>query len=492
MSDGAGGAAGVGTGLRYGQASARWVLLATVLGSAMAMLDGTVVNLALPRIADDLDASFTGLQWILNGYTLTLAGLILLGGALGDRFGRRRVFMLGAAGFTLASLGCAIAPSVGTLVAARVVQGVAAAMLTPGSLAILQASFDPRDRGRAIGAWSGLGGVATAIGPFLGGWLVDAASWRWIFLINVPVGVAVVTVASRHVPESRDPEATGRVDWLGAVLGALGLAGLTLGLSEQRWPAAVVGAVVLVAFVVTEWRTRHPLVPLAIFRSRTFSGTNVVTLLLYGALGVVFFLLGLVLQGPLGYTPLQAGAATMPVTLAMLGLSARAGALAQRIGPRLPMTVGPLLVATSMIMLTGITADSTYVTGILPGIVVFGLGLSLTVAPLTATALGAVDVHHAGVASGVNNAVARTGQVLAVAAIPVVAGFSPGVAVAGTELLDGFDQVMRFAAAAVVGAAVIAWVTVRRPLEAPEPVSSTAWHCAAGGPPAAAPTSRAA
>ncbi|MET0911490.1 MAG: MFS transporter, partial [Ilumatobacteraceae bacterium] len=235
MSD-AGGAAG----LRYGQASARWVLLATVLGSAMAMLDGTVVNLALPRIAEDLGASFTGLQWILNGYTLTLAGLILLGGALGDRFGRRRVFMIGAGGFTVASLGCAVAPTVGTLIAARVVQGVAAAMLTPGSLAILQASFDPRDRGRAIGAWSGLGGVATAIGPFLGGWLVDAASWRWIFLLNVPVGVAVITVASRHVPESRDPDATGRVDWLGAALGALGLAGLTLGLSEQRWAAALV------------------------------------------------------------------------------------------------------------------------------------------------------------------------------------------------------------------------------------------------------------
>ena len=293
-----------------------------------------------------------------------------------------------------------------------------------------------------------------------------------------------ITVASRHVPESRDPGASGRVDWLGAALGALGLAGLTLGLSEQRWPAAVIGVVVLSAFVVTEWRTRHPLVPLAIFRSRTFSGANVVTLLLYGSLGVVFFLLGLVLQGPLGYTPLQAGAATMPVTLAMLGLSARAGALAQRIGPRIPMTVGPLLVATSLIMLTGITAESTYVAGILPGIVVFGLGLSLTVAPLTATALGAVEDHRAGVASGVNNAVARTGQLLAVAAIPVIAGFAPGAAVAGAELLDGFDRVMRFAAVAVVGAACHLVGDGPPTARVTRAQLATTWHCAAGGPPA--------
>lgn len=470
--------------LRYGESAGRWVLLATVLGSGMAMLDGTVVNLALPRIAEDLDASFTGLQWILNGYTLALAGLILLGGALGDRFGRRRVFMLGAAGFTVTSLACAMAPNVETLIAARVAQGAAAAMLTPGSLAILQASFDRHDRGRAIGAWSGLGGVATAIGPFLGGWLVDAASWRWIFLLNLPIGVAVIAISARHVPESRDPDASGGVDWLGAALGALGLTGITLGLSEQRWLVAALGVAVLGAFVAVEMRRAHPLVPLAIFRSRTFSGTNVVTFLLYGSLAVVFFLLGLVLQGPLGYTPLQAGAATMPVTLAMLGLSARAGALAERIGPRLPMTVGPLLVATAMLLLTGITPESSYVTGVLPGIVVFGLGLSLTVAPLTATALGAVDDHHAGVASGVNNAVARTGQVVAIAAVPIIAGFAAGEAVGATELLDGFDRVMQVGAVAVVGAAIVSWLTVRRSLETAQPASTTAWHCAAAGPPA--------
>jgi EmrB/QacA subfamily drug resistance transporter len=467
--------------LRVGEARGRWVLLATILGSSMALLDGTVVNLALPRIGEDLDASFGGLQWILNGYTLALAALILLGGGLGDRFGRRRMFVIGAVGFTSASVLCAMSMTVPMLVGARVLQGVAAALLTPGSLAIIQASFAPEDRGRAIGLWSGLGGVGTAIGPFLGGWLVDAASWRWIFLLNVPLGIAVVTVAVRHVPETRDPNATGRIDLPGALLGALALAGLTLGLSETSWLLAIAGVVLLVSFVLVERGTAQPLVPMTLFSSRVFSGTNVVTLLLYGALGVVFFLLGLVLQGPLGYTPLQAGAATVPITLAMLFLSPRAGALAERIGPRIPMTVGPLLVAAAMLLLTRIEPDSSYVTGVLPGIVVFGLGLALTVAPLTATALGAVDDEHAGIASGVNNAVARTGQLLAVAAVPVVAGFAPGAPVAADDLIDGFHTVMRAAAATAIVAAVIAWVTLRR--TAPTLEQPPTWHCAAGGPP---------
>ncbi len=362
--------------LRAGEAQGRWVLAATVLGSSMAMLDGTVVNLALPRIAEDLDASFAGLQWILNGYTLALAALILVGGGLGDRYGRRRMFIAGAIAFTLASMLCAVSVSVPMLIGARVLQGVAAAVLTPGSLAIIESSFAPDDRGRAIGTWSGLGGVATAIGPFLGGWLVDAASWRWIFLLNLPLGVAVVAVAARHVPESRDPKATGGFDIAGTVLGALGLAATTLGLTEESWPLAIAGVVLLVAFLVVEHRAETPLVPLGLFSSSTFAGTNVVTFLLYGALGVVFFLLGLVLQGPLGYTPLQAGAATMPITIAMLLLSSRAGQLATRIGPRIPMTVGPGLVAVAMLLLTRIDASSTYVADVLPGVVVFGLGLA--------------------------------------------------------------------------------------------------------------------
>ena len=385
-------------------------------------------------------------------------------------------------------MACAVAPNVDVLIAARVAQGAAAAMLTPGSLAILQASFEHGERGRAIGAWSGLGGVATAIGPFLGGWLVDAASWRWIFLLNLPLGIAVIAVGVAHVPESRDPDVARQLDWLGAAVGAAGLAGLTLGLTEESVALALAGAALVVGFVMVELRTAEPLVPMAMFRSSTFSGTNAVTFLLYGAVGVMFFLLGLVLQGPLGYTPLQAGAATMPVTLAMLGLSARAGALAEHIGPRIPMTVGPLVVAAGMLLLTGISAGSAYVTAVLPGIVVFGLGLALTVAPLTTTALGAVDDRHAGIASGVNNAVARTGQLLAVAAIPLMAGFSVGEAVQPDELLDGFDRVMRVAALVVVGAAAISWVTVRRPaVEATAP----SWYCAAGGPPVASVTTEA-
>ena len=459
----------------------RWVLLATVLGSSMAMLDGTVVNLALPRIAEDLDASFTGLSWILNGYTLALAALILVGGGLGDRFGRRRMFIAGAVGFTFASALCAVSINVPMLVGSRVLQGVAAAVLTPGSLAIIEASFAPEERSRAIGTWSGLGGVATAIGPFLGGWLVDAASWRWIFLLNVPLGAAVVAVAIRHVPETQDPQAGGPIDVTGALLGALALAGLTLGLTGESWPLSIAGAVLLLTFVVVERRSAHPLLPLGLFSSTTFAGTNGVTLLLYGALGVVFFLLGLVLQGPLGYSPLAAGTATMPITIAMLLLSSRAGQLAERIGPRVPMTVGPTLVAVAMLLLTRVDADSAYWSGVLPGIVVFGLGLALTVAPLTATALGAVDDEHAGVASGVNNAVARTGQLLAVAAIPLVAGFAPGEAVAADHLLDGFRRVMAVAAGLALVAAAVSWLTVRRAPVCP-PATAT-WHCAAGGPP---------
>lgn len=477
--------------LHVGAARGRWVLLATVLGSSMAMLDATVVNLALPRIAEDLDASFGGLQWILNGYTLALAALILVGGSLGDRLGRRRMFVAGAVGFTLASVLCALSTNVPMLIGSRVAQGVAAAVLTPGSLAIIEASFAREDRGRAIGAWSGLGGVATAIGPFLGGWLVDAASWRWIFLLNVPLGAAVVLVALRHVPETRDPSAGGRVDAAGAVLGVIALASLTLGLTQESWSLALTGVVVLLAFVVVEHRAAHPLVSLELFSSPTFSGTNAVTLLLYGVLGVVFFLLGLVLQGPLGYSPLQAGAATMPITIAMLLLSSRAGQLAERIGPRTPMTVGPLLVAVATLLLTRVDADSSYWTDVLPGVVVFGLGLALTVAPLTATALGAVADEQAGVASGVNNAVARTGQLLAVAAIPLVAGFAPGDAVGADDLVTGFQTVMRVAAAVAVFASSVAWLTVRRPLT--PLVDAATWHCAAGGPPAAAePPTRAA
>ncbi len=308
------------------------MLLATVLGSAVAALDATVVNIALPRIARDLHASVADVQWISNGYLLSLASLILLGGALGDRFGRRRVFLVGVGWFAGASLLCGAAPTVGWLVAGRVLQGVGGALLTPGSLAIIDASFTREDRGAAIGMWSGLGGVATAVGPFAGGWLVEL-SWRWAFLVNLPVAAAVVAVALRHVPESSDPGAGGRLDVVGSVLGAGGLALTSYGLAQRTWPVSVAGVGVLAVFVLVERKVANPMLPLGVFRSSAFSGTNLTTFVVYAGLGAAFFLLGLVLQTALGYSPVAAGAATLPITFLMLGLSSRSARLAQRIGP---------------------------------------------------------------------------------------------------------------------------------------------------------------
>lgn len=478
--------------LRFASTAGRWALLGTVLGSGMTTLDATVVNIALPRLGRDLHADFADLQWVLNGYTLALASLILLGGSLGDRLGRRRLFTIGATWFVVASLACALAPTVGVLVAARVLQGIGGALLTPGSLAILQSSFHPDDRARAIGAWSGLGGVTTAIGPFLGGWLVSTASWRWIFLLNLPLGAVVLYVAFRHLPESRDPDATGSLDVLGALLGAAGLAGSTYGLIERSLPIGLVGIALFVAFVAAEARERHPMLALSIFRSRQFSATNAVTLVLYGALGASLFLVGLVLQEALGYPPLLAGIATLPITVVMLAFSARAGALAQRIGPRIPMSVGPAVMAVGLALLTRIHPGVTYAGAVFPALLVLSAGLACTVAPLTATALASADDHHAGVASGVNNAVARTGSLLAVAVIPIVAGFRPSHAVSASTLVAGFHRVSLAAAAAMVLGGLLSWTFVRNDVLAggataatdAEPARPT-YHCATGAPPLA-------
>ncbi len=486
--------------LRFGTAAGRWALVGTVLGSGMTMLDGTVVNIALPRLGDDLDADFAGLQWVVNGYTLALASLILLGGSLGDRLGRRRVFSVGVVWFTVASLLCALAPTVETLVAARVLQGIGGALLVPGSLAILQASFHPDDRARAIGAWSGLGGVTTAIGPFLGGWLVDAASWRWIFLLNVPLGALVLYVATVHLPETRDPTATGRLDVPGAVLGAAGLAAITFAFIEQRATVGAVGAALFAAFLVVEARGAHPMLSLSVFRSRQFSAANAVTFVLYGALGAALFLVGLVLQEAMGYSPLEAGIATLPITVVMLAFSARAGGLARRIGPRVPMTLGPLAMAAGLALMVRIEPGTSYVEAALPALSVFSAGLALTVAPLTATALAAADARHAGLASGVNNAVARTGQLLAVALIPIVAGFSAGAVVDPATLVEGFHRVVVAAAVASALAGGLSWAFIRADVlevVGPEPgaVPTAAaaadrrgrctYHCSADAPPLA-------
>ncbi len=458
-------------GLAFGEARARWVLLATVLGSGLAFVDGTVVNVALPTIGESLDAGVSGLQWTINAYTLTLASLILLGGSLGDRFGRRRVFVIGVVWFAAASLLCGIAPNIESLIVARAVQGVGGALLTPGSLAILQSSFRPQDRMRAIGAWSGLAGIAGAVGPFLGGYLVQSVGWRWIFLINLPLAAAVVVVATRHVPESRDPDAARSLDLVGAALGAVGLGALTFGLiasqehgldSPAVLAALVVGVAALAGFVWREHSAREPMLPLGIFSSSAFTAANIVTFAVYAALSGIFLFLVLALQVVAGFSPIEAGAALLPVTVLMLLLSSRMGALSTRIGPRIPMTVGPLVSAVAALWLSGLDEGATYVGDVLPRVGLFGLGLSITVAPLTATVLAAAPDRHAGIASGVNNAVARVAGLLAVAALPLVVGLD-GAAYADPDLLQpAYREAMLVCAGLLAAGGVLAFLLVRR------------------------------
>ena len=469
--------------MAYESPAGHWVLAVAVLGSGVAFLDGTVVNVALPDIGRDLGASTSSLQWIINGYLLTLASLILLGGSLGDRHGRRRVFVLGVALFTAASLLCAVAPTAELLIAARLLQGVGGALLTPGSLAMIESSFRPTDRARAIGAWSGLGGVAAAIGPLLGGYLVESVSWRAIFLINVPLGILVVAMATRHVPETRDPTASGRLDFRGAALAAFGLAGTTYALIEAPGNggsgvvlvAGIGGIGALIAFLLAEHRSPNPMMPLEIFSSRQFSAANLVTFVVYAALGGVFFLLVAFLQISMGYSPIAAGAALLPVTALMLLLSARSGALAQRIGARIPLTVGPLVIAVGLLMMTRIDPGDTYVSTVLPAVIVFGIGLTLVVAPVTATVLAAADARHSGIASGINNAVSRVAGLLAVAVLPLAAGLTGSSFYDPSAMADGFRIAMLVCAGLALLGGALAWLTISDDvLEAePEPEGDT-------------------
>jgi EmrB/QacA subfamily drug resistance transporter len=485
-------------GLAFASAQGRWVVAATTLGSGIAFLDSTVVNVALPHIGEDLDTSVAGLQWVLNGYLVTLSSLILLGGSLGDLFGRKRVFQAGVVVFAVASVACALAPNDAALVLGRVAQGIGGALLTPASLAILEASFRPEDRPRAIGAWSGLSGVAAAVGPFVGGWLVDSASWRWIFLINLPLAAVVIAITARHVPESFDPRADRRIDWTGAVLVAVSLGVLSWGLiaaGDRGWGAPsvvfslVAGVAAMAAFVVVESRSPHPMLPLDIFRSAQFRAANLVTAAVYAALGGVFFLLTIQLQQVLDYSALEAGAATLPITGLMLALSARSGALAARIGPRLQMTVGPLLVAVGILLMSSIDAGTSYLTGVLPAVIVMGLGLATTVAPLTSTALGAVDDRHAGVASGVNTTVSRAAQLAAVAVLPVAVGLTGDDFLRPETFSDGFRTAMLITAALAAAGGLVAWATVRNPELVPEreavAVPGPVYFCGAEGAPLA-------
>ncbi|MFC7219518.1 MFS transporter [Streptomyces polyrhachis] len=490
-------ASGGGSGgtLHYGTGRGRWVLAATVLGSALASIDATVVGIALPAIGRDFGVGVSGLQWVVTAYILTLAGLLLVAGSLGDRYGRKRCFVIGVVWFAVASGLCGVAPSAPVLIAARALQGVGAALLTPGSLAILQASFAPQDRAKAIGAWSGLGGVASAIGPFLGGWLVQALSWRLIFAINLPLAALVVVLAVRHVPESRDPATVGtRIDVTGGALVTLGLVGLTYGLIEgppSHWGAGaltalITGALLLVGFVLWEGRVRAPMLPLSLFSSRQFSATNAVTFVLYGALGGELFLLPIQLQQVCGYSALEAGIALLPLTVVMLALSARSGALAARIGPRLQMSVGPCLVGLGLMMLVRIDATGTYLTEVLPAVLVFGLGLATTVAPLTATALSSAPASEAGVASAVNNDVARTASLIAVAVLPAIAGITGSAYLHPAQFSAGFHKASLVSGVLCVLGGLMAAALIRDPRRAagPQPPAKAHLsHCALDAPP---------
>lgn len=464
-------------GVRMGTPTGRWVLAATVLGSGIAFLDGTVVNVALPAISRSLHAGIAGLQWTLDAYLITLTALMLLGGSLGDLFGRRRVFVAGLAGFGVVSALCGAAPTIDLLVAGRALQGVAGALLVPSSLSIISATFHPDDRSRAVGAWSGLAGISSAVGPFLGGWLVDAGSWRYVFLINLPLAAAAVAIALKHVPETRESAAGQRVDVPGATLATVGLAGTCYAVIEGArhfspldGGAAVVGVGALIAFLLVEARRRSPMLPLGLFRSRQFTGANLVTLAVYAGLGVTFFLLVLELQIGLRYSALAAGVSLLPVTGIMLALSARFGALAQRTGPRLPMTAGPLIVAAGLVWLARVAPGAHYVTSVLPALVLFGFGLAMTVAPLTAAVLAAVDDHHVGVGSAVNNAVSRLAGLLSVAVLPAVVGLQTGSA---AVLGPGYREAMVIAGGLSAAGGLIALATIRRSVTV-EPITQAA------------------
>jgi EmrB/QacA subfamily drug resistance transporter len=401
---------------------------------------------------------------------LTLAGLILLGGSLGDRYGRRKVFVIGVVWFAAASLLCGLAPNVAVLVAARALQGIGGALLTPGSLALIQASFHPDDRARAVGLWSGFGGIGAAIGPFLGGWLVDGPGWRWVFLINVPMALVCAPIAVRHVPESADGRKHGRFDVLGAALGAIALALVTYALIEAgdgSLPVviltAVAGVAAGVAFVYVEKRSADPMMPPGIFASRQFTAVNLVTLCVYAAFGGFFFLTALQLQVVAGYSALQAGTALLPTTALMLLFSARSGELAQRIGPRIPLTIGPLLCAVAMLLMLRVGPDASYLADVLPALLVMGAGMVTLVAPLTATVLASVDTARAGLASGINNAAARAAGLIAVAALPLLAGMGPEAYRSAPAFDHAFDRAMLWCAGVLVVGSVLAYGTVRRP-----------------------------
>ncbi|HWM06959.1 MAG TPA: MFS transporter [Actinophytocola sp.] len=467
--------------VRLDEPAGRWVLAVTAVGSGLVLLEATVVNVALPALERDLGASLAGLQWTINAFTLTLSALILLGGGLGDRFGRRRVYLVGLVWFAVASLLCGLAPSLEWLIAGRALQGIGGALVVPGSLALIQSSFHPDDRARAIGWWSGMSGMAGAAGPMLGGALVDAAGWQWVFLINVPIAAVLALLLVARVPESRQV-LTGRFDVAGAVLAAVGLGALAYALIQAAEDpagaavAAVIGVVASLAFVWVERRSRAPMLPLNLFASRPFSVANLASFFLYGGLAGLFFLLPIQLQVTAGYTTLQTGLALLPLTVLTLLLSAQGGALTTRVGPRIPLAAGSLLCGLALLLATRVGTDASYLTVVLPVVALIGIGIPLVTPPITATVLSAVPDSRAGSASAVSNGVARAAGLIVVAALPLAAGLPQDAASNPAALDRGFDIGMLICAGLFILGGVIVWFGVPRPeAVSAEPICNPHW-----------------